>query len=299
MAQSVGENGRKGDRRTLFRRWHTNCGGEWGAIKSTWLLGFEWGDDTLPVGEKCAKMKSMSLLLLNSGHNAHTASEDQKLASHSVPNSGDDARSVGENEGKYGQHSCWCSIEEMTCSLWVGKGGNEINVAVDSQCRRRRTLCGREWAAKKSTWLSVLNSGDDARSMSQKGQNEINMTVSAQFRRRHTLWGREWTENGSSSLLVISSGDDALPVGKMARAPYQLHDCGCSIQETTHDLWAKMRSTWRSVLNSGDNAHSIRENWRRWDQYGCWCSIEDDARTVGKNGHKWDQYDPNGAQFRR
>ena len=48
-------------------------------------------------------------------------------------------------------------------------GRNQINMAVGAKFTRRRTGCGYERVEMKSTWPSVLNSKDDARTVGENG----------------------------------------------------------------------------------------------------------------------------------
>jgi len=101
--------------------------------------------------------------------------------------------------------------------------GHEINMALAAHFWGRRTSCGREWAEMRSTWLPLLNSGDDALAAGENGRkqnqhgsrcsiletthwlrvkmdgNEIN-ALAAQFWRRRTSCEREWAEMRSTWL---------------------------------------------------------------------------------------------------
>jgi hypothetical protein len=63
------------------------------------------------------------------------------------------------------------------------------------------------------------------------------MTIgAAELRERRTSCGREWVGISSTWPLVLNSQNDALSAGEKS----DQHGWQCQIQETTHELWARM-----------------------------------------------------------
>jgi len=113
-------------------------------------------------------------------------------------------------------------------------GGNEVNMALAAQFWRRRTFCGREWAELRSTWPWLLNSETTHSLGARMGGNEVNMA------------------------LATHSGDSALPVGEN-EVNVALATQFWRRRTTCGREWAKMKSIWLSLLNSGGNAPTVGE----------------------------------------
>jgi len=80
----------------------------------------------------------------------------------------DDEPPGGQN--RRDQHASQCTIQETAHLLWIRMGENEIKMAVDARFKRQRTNCGREWAETRSTWLSLLISGDNIPTVGMNGR---------------------------------------------------------------------------------------------------------------------------------
>src|SRR6266567_923098 len=326
-----------------FTRRRTSCGREWVEIRSTWPSVLNSRDDARTVGEngwksdqhgrRCSIHETTHSLWARMGGNQINMAVGAQFTRRrttcgrewveirstwpSVLNSRDDALSVGENGWKSDQHGRRCSIHETTHELWARMGGNQINMAVGAQFTRRRTSCGREWVEIRSTWPSVLNSRDDARTVGENGWksdqhgrrcsihetthslwarmggNQINMAVGAQFTRRRTTCGREWVEIRSTWPSVLNSRDDALSVGENGWKSDQ-HGRRCSIHETTHFLWARMGGNQINMAVGAQFTRRRTSCGREWVEIRSTCpsvlNSRDDARTVGENGWKSDQH---------